>query len=132
MAGVVLDSFALLAYFRDEGGADVVEDLFLQSMRGRFPIHMSEVNYAEVRYMTVRKHGAAAWEPVARLLNTLPIQFHDADRASASSAADFKTRYRISLADAFAAALASLTKSRLITGDREFRPLEKELKIMWI
>ena len=39
---------------------------------------------------------------------------------------------RMSLADAFAAALAKEKKAELITGDPEFKPFEKEIKINWL
>ena len=50
----------------------------------------------------------------------------------ADSAADFKTRFKISLADAFAAALAKEQNAQLVTGDPEFKPLEKEVDITWL
>lgn len=34
--------------------------------------------------------------------------------------------------DAFAAALAKIRNSELLTGDPEFKPLEKEIKINWL
>ena len=36
------------------------------------------------------------------------------------------------LADAFAAALAKTKSAELVTGDAEFKPLEKEIKINWL
>jgi predicted nucleic acid-binding protein len=62
----------------------------------------------------------------------LPIDFHSTSRGLADTAADFKARFKISLADAFAAALAKEKKAELITGDPEFKPLEKEIKITWL
>ncbi len=53
-------------------------------------------------------------------------------RPLADSAADFKARFRISLADAFAAALAKEKKAELVTGDLEFKPLESEIRINWL
>jgi predicted nucleic acid-binding protein len=50
----------------------------------------------------------------------------------AGLAADFQARYRMSLADAFAAALAKEKKAELVTGDPEFKALEGEVKIRWI
>jgi predicted nucleic acid-binding protein len=61
-----------------------------------------------------------------------PIEFHAADRRLADVAAGFKSRFKISLADAFAAALAKERKAELVTGDPEFRALEKEIKIRWL
>ena len=53
-------------------------------------------------------------------------------RALADIAADFKARFKMSLADAFAAALAKEKKAELVTGDPEFRPLHQEIKIHWL
>lgn len=39
---------------------------------------------------------------------------------------------KLSLADAFAAALAKEKKAEFITGDPEFKCLEKEVKINWL
>ena len=50
----------------------------------------------------------------------------------ADTAADFKNRFRMSLADAFAAALAKEKQAELVTGDPEFKLLEKELQVMWL
>jgi ribonuclease VapC len=50
----------------------------------------------------------------------------------ADIAARLKASYPISLADAFAAALAKIHNAELVTGDREFKLLERELKITWL
>ena len=52
--------------------------------------------------------------------------------ALTGTAADFKARFKISLADAFAAALAREKKAELVTGDPEFKPFWKEIKINWL
>jgi ribonuclease VapC len=132
MPAKVLDSFALLAYFRDEPGAEMMENLLVAAGKKDSPLHMTDVNYAEVKYSIVRKDGAEAWTEAAKILEGLPIDFHCTSRALADIAADFKARYKISLADAFAAALAKEKKAELITGDPEFKPLEKEIKVTWL
>jgi predicted nucleic acid-binding protein len=129
---VVFDSHALLRLLRDEPGAEAVEKILTEAARRHESAHMTEVNYAEVQYIVRRKDGEAAWQTVARELVAAPIQFHVADRVLADSAADFKTRFKISLADAFAAALAKEQNAQLVTGDREFKPLEKEIDISWL
>lgn len=131
-ARVVLDSFALIGYFRGEHSSVAVRDLLHQAAAHDTPVLMTEVNYAEVKYQLLRKEGAAAWAQASAILSTLPIEFHSVDRALADNAADFKARYKLSLADAFAAALAKERKAELITGDSEFKPLAKEIKIGWL
>ena len=132
MPAKVLDSFALIAYFRDEPGAETMENLLVTAGKKDSPLHMTDVNYAEVKYSIVKKDGAAAWEKAAQILQGLPIDFHSTTRALADTAADFKARFKMSLADAFAAALAKEKKAELVTGDPEFKAVAKEIKIVWL
>ena len=128
----VLDSYALLTFLRGEPGEDLIAALLEKAGLRDAPLHMTEVNYAEVKYMVVRKDGAERWEQIARELPTLPIEFHPAGRRLAELAADIKANHKLSLADAFAAALAKDRKANLVTGDPEFEALEKEIKITWL
>lgn len=132
MPAKVLDSFALVAYFRDEPGAETVENLLIAANRKGDSLHMTDVNYAEVKYSIIRKDGLTAWAEAAKILEGLPIEFHPTSRALADVAADIKVQHRLSLADAFAAALAKLKNAELLTGDPEFKTLEKEIKIGWL
>ena len=129
---VVFDSHALLSLLRDEPGAEEVEKILTEAARREEPAHMTEVNYAEVQYIVRRKDGEAAWQTVARELVAAPIRFHVVDRVLADSAVDFKTRFKISLADAFAAALAKQQNADLVTGDPEFKALKREIGITWL
>lgn len=132
MATFVLDSYALLAFFRGEEGGAKVRDLLQKAANADRPLHMSDVNYAEVKSMLLKKDGAGAWEQAGDVLKSLPVEFHSTTRALADIAADFKARHKVSLADAFAAALAKDRKAELVTGDPEFKALEKDLKIVWL
>jgi ribonuclease VapC len=132
MPAKVLDSFALLAFFRDEPGAEATESLLISAGKKDSPLHMTDVNYAEVKYSIVKKDGPEAWEEAAKILQGLPIDFHSTNRTLADAAADFKARFKISLADAFAAALAKEKKAELVTGDPEFKALAQEIKITWL
>jgi predicted nucleic acid-binding protein len=131
-AAPVLDSHALLKLLLDEPGAETVSRLLEKASQRDQPVHMTEVNYAEVQYTVRRRDGDAAWAAIANELIAAPIEFHPADRRLADLAADFKTRHRLSLADAFAAALAKDRKTDLVTGDPEFKPLENEININWL
>ena len=132
MPATVLDSFALIAYFRGEPAGVPVKELLQKASEADKPVHMTEGNYAEVKHMILRKDGADGWEEAARVLVALPIEFHPVDRELSDLAADFKSRVSFSLADAFAAALAKKLKAELVTGDAECKALEKELRIQWL
>jgi predicted nucleic acid-binding protein len=128
----VLDSHALLAYFRGEEAGLRVRDLLDKAAAADRPLRMTEVNYAEVKYILLKKDGLAAWQQAEDILRSLPIEFQAADRELADLAAGFESRFSLSLADAFAAALAKKLKAELVTGDPEFKALEKEIRIAWL
>jgi ribonuclease VapC len=129
MPGTVLASHALLALLRDEPGADLVRGLLENAAEKDLSLHMTEVNYAEVQYIVRRREGDAAWLAIAQELQAAPIEFHPVTRSLADVAAGYKARHKLSLADAFAAALAKEKKAELVTGDPEFKALEKEKEI---
>ena len=132
MAATVLDSYALLAFLRGEDSDGKVRRLLEKAGERDQPLHMTEVNYAEVKYIIVRKEGRTRWNQIAADLPALPLEFHPITRSLADTAADLKAQYRISLADAFAAALAKEKKAELVTSNPEFRVMESEIKIKWI
>jgi predicted nucleic acid-binding protein len=132
MATAVLDAHALLAFFRGEGVGVRLKELLHKATTSDRPLQMTEVNYAEVKYMLLKNDGPEAWDQAEDVLKSLPIDFHPATRALADAAAEFKSRFKISLADSFAAALAKEKKAELVTGDPEFKALEKEIKISWL
>jgi ribonuclease VapC len=134
MAAKVLDSWALIAFFEDEAAADAVEELIHRAAQQKHRLYLSAVNWAEIYYTTMREVSQEAAEARAADIATLPIEIVPVaeDLRLARQAAHFKARHRMSLADAFAAALAKEKKAELVTGDLEFKALDKEIKIQWL
>lgn len=134
MANRVLDSWALIAFFEDEPAADAVEEILNQGAQEKHRLFLTSANWAEVYYSTMREVSQAAAEAHAAAIANLPIEIVgiDSDLKLARQAAIYKATYRLSLADAFAAALAKEKKAELVTGDPEFKALEKEIKICWL
>jgi len=128
----VLDSFAVLAYLYDEPGAEKVKSLLVKALEDKAELFLSTVNWAEVAYISKRKSGQLKWQTASDSLLRLPIEIVPADIELANIAAEFKAKHSISLADAFAAALAKLKKAELLTGDPEFKEFEKEIHVNWI
>jgi ribonuclease VapC len=62
----------------------------------------------------------------------LPIHIVTADLELTKQAAVFKANKKMSYADCFAAALAKHRSVELVTGDDEFKQVERELKILWL
>jgi PIN domain nuclease of toxin-antitoxin system len=128
----VLDSFAILALINGEQGSDVVADLLNRTQTDEAKTLMSWINVGEVAYIVERRIGVGQVYQILGNLETTKIDFVDADRTLTLAAAHLKAQYPISYADAFAAALAMREKAILLTGDPEFRALEKELTIQWL
>ena len=134
MAARVLDSWALLAFYKGEPAGAAVEKLIEAAAESERPLLLSAVNWAEVYYTMERAGGRQVAEDMAAQLATLPIEVVGVgdDLKLARLAAQFKASHKMSLADAFAAALAKEKKAELVTGDPEFKGLEKEIKIQWL
>ena len=134
MASKVLDSWALIAFFEDEPAADAVEEIIHRAAQEKHRLYLSVVNWAEIYYITMGEVSLEAAEARAAEIESLPIEIIGVsdDLKLARQAAQFKASHKMSLADAFAAALAREKKAELVTGDPEFKALEKEIKINWL
>jgi predicted nucleic acid-binding protein len=93
---------------------------------------LSVVNWGEVFYITLREAGRERANQIAHAISTLPIEIISADLDLTKQAAEFKAAGKMSYADCFAAALAKLRKAELVTGDKEFKQVEGEVKVLWI
>jgi predicted nucleic acid-binding protein len=132
MAAKVLDSWALMAFFKGEEAAETVETLIHKATADKARLLLCVVNWGEVYYGMWRAGGKAHADEVAADLSRLPIELVDADLHLTKLAATYKAENKMSYADAFAAALAKIKNAELVTGDSEFKPLEKEIKIGWL
>ncbi len=128
----VLDSYSLIAYFEGETGADDMVEIFKLARDSGRGLYLSVVNWGEVYYITLREVGRQQADEVAHVISTLPIQVVPADLELTKRAAEFKASKKMSYADCFAAALAKLRRAELVTGDRDFKQVEGEIKVMWI
>ncbi|MDE2060557.1 MAG: type II toxin-antitoxin system VapC family toxin [candidate division NC10 bacterium] len=128
----VLDSYSLIAYLEGEAGAEKMIELFRLARDSGRDLLVSVINWGEVYYVTLREAGRERADEVAHLIATLPIEVVLADLDLTRQAADFKSSKKMSYADCFAAALAKARKAELVTGDKEFRQVDGEVKILWI
>jgi len=128
----VLDSFALIAYFEDEPGADDVETLLQQAEKADIQLLMSVVNLGEVWYTVARAYSPETADEKWREIQGMAIKIVDADWGITLEAAQFKARWKMAYADCFAAALAKKNNAELITGDPEFKQLSGQVKIRWL
>jgi len=128
----VLDTYSLIAYLEGEAGKDKMIEIFRAARDSGRLLLLSVVNWGEVFHITLREAGRERADHVAHLISTLPIQIISADLDLAKQAAEFKATRKMSYADCFAAALAKSRKAELVTGDKEFKQVEGDVKMLWL
>jgi ribonuclease VapC len=129
---LVLDTWAVIAYLEDEPSAEQIADLIASAHEEDLPVYMTVVNAGEVWYHIAREVSEQDANSSIKELRDLRIQFVDADWELTQEAARFKSQNKMSYADCYAAALAKAKKADLVTGDKEFRPLETLVNILWV
>lgn len=128
----VLDAHGLLVFLEKEPGFEKVESFFVNAVENDKSLLMTSVNFGEVYYIVLRECGQEKAYEIEKIIRTLPINIIDVDLHLAKEAARIKATKKMSYADCFAAALAKMHKGELITGDKEFKGLESDIKIAWI
>lgn len=129
---VILDSWAVMAYFQEEPAAGAVQRILLDAQGGETRLMMSVVNAGEVWYNYDRRVSSEVADERIQMLRTTGVEFVDADWDLTKEASRLKSKHPIAYADCFAAALAKREGGRVVTGDPEFRKLEKEISVTWV
>jgi len=128
----VLDSWALMAFFKGEPAGGAVESLIEKATGEKVRLLLCAINWGEIYYGMWRAGGKAAADSVAEDLSRLPLELVVVDLDLTRQAAAFKATRKMSYADCFAAALAKLRNCELVTGDAEFKEVEGEVKVHWL
>lgn len=128
----VLDSWALLAYFEGQKEGARVKGLLQETAEKGNHLLMSVVNWGEVLYIVESRYGKAKAQDVERIMEQTPIEVIDADKGLTRQAAHLKATHKMPYGDCFAAALALERKAPLLTGDKDFKALERSLRIHWL
>ena len=129
---LVLDTWAIVAYFEDEPSGEQVANLIADAQESGALLAMSVVNAGELWYLMARRSSEADANGAVAELQQLGIRLVEVDWDLARAAASFKSKHRMSYADCFAAALAQRSKAELVTGDSEFKQLDGEINIVWL
>jgi predicted nucleic acid-binding protein len=129
----VVDACGLIAYLRDEPGAEVMEDLMTDPQN---ILSMHAITLGEIYYDTRRMRDATVARQVLADIAMLPIVIvRDLSDDLLISAGEFKVSHRISYADAFVLALARKAGASVITTDHhEFDPIAQtgQVAFRWL
>lgn len=127
----VLDSCALIAYLRKEDGALNVANIFKTAFEKECEIHIHRASVAEVYYDTLRNSDKNKAENMIKDLAILPILFsNNLNNTFITQIGYFKVNHKISFADCFVLALASIKNAIIISSDHHERT--KKLSFLWI
>jgi predicted nucleic acid-binding protein len=130
---VVLDACSLIAYFNVKPGAEIVAGILLEVPLVEIPA----INVLEIAYDSIRRTGEnSAAGAILEAVRQLPISIRwEMDGEILESAARFKARFRIAIADAIALAVVNSRNAPLVSSDHhEFDALETagQSRFIWI
>jgi len=128
----VLDTFALLAYLKDEPAAARIEKVLVVAGKEKCRLFASIINLGEVLYITERRGGVSKAQDALALIRQLPIEILPADEQAVFAAAHIKANHALSYADAFAVAAAIRENAVILTGDPEFESVESVVTVEWL
>jgi predicted nucleic acid-binding protein len=144
-----------MAYLQGEPPVKRIIEIIADAHERGDALLMSVINAGEVWYTIAKRGGTNSADGAIDLIRSLGIEFIDVDWPTTQIAARYKAAGGISFADCFAAALAKIRSSPparggvapasgdevvggdrvscvLLTGDREFKQLEKDINIVWL
>lgn len=132
MTSYVFDSYPLLKLFQQERNYKTVLQLLetiIEKNQKRF-LHI--INFAEIIYLVKKRFGEAEKLRVISAIYDLGFEIIPATDAIVYQAAELKGSYPISFGDCFALATAINQKAVLVTGDTDFRKVEKLIEVHWV
>jgi len=128
----ILDTSALLTFIEDEEGAENVESLLIEAEKGNVTVYLSFISLTEVFYITKKEKGEQEASERLGLIKSLAVHIIESEEPLNIMAGALKADYRISLADAFIAALCQYHQGIIVHKDPEFEqlaPLMQELRL---
>lgn len=128
----ILDTSAILTYIEDEKGSDVIDDILIRAEKGEVRIYIAFVSLTEVYYITIQEKGELEALRRINLIQSLSLTVEESNEGLNLKAGSLKATNRISLADAYIAALCQQHEGILVHKDPEFEslsPLIKEYRL---
>ena len=128
----VIDACAMLAYLNNEDGSTVIEEVLQKGQRQEAKVFLTAMDLAEIYHVILKEEGREKAIKVMVLIRNLPLERVGLDESLLMMAGEIRLQHPLTLGDALVAAVAKSMKAKIITGDRDFKKLEKELDIIWI
>ena len=124
----ILDTSALLTYIEDEEGSEYVEDLLIRGEKGDVAIYLAFISLTEVFYITAKERDASEAFKRVKLIQSLAVRVEESNENLNVRAGSLKAKNRISVADAYIAALCQEYNGILVHKDPEFEKISPRVK----
>jgi len=128
---VVLDTYPLIAFFKDEPGAEDVQGILYKIEKGEIDGLVSSLTLSEIFYILARYMNVEFATPVLKYIKINLERISVSDEI-AEKGGEFKFKCAkdkgLPLADAIIAATAFKEKATLISGEEHFKRIE-EIKV---
>ena len=128
----VFDSHALLKFFQKEKGYEKVLHLLEELKKAGATKYINAINLGEIIYTTKREFGDQKKLEVLANMERLNFKVLPVPNQLIFQAAEYKAQFNISYADCFALASSVEHKAPIVTGDPDFRKVERVAEIFWI
>jgi len=129
---IVIDSHSILSFLNKEGNYEKIGNFFKNAQANNVRLLMSSINFGEVYYIVYRKIGYMKAKELYGAITAIPVEIINPDIETVFLAAQIKATKKMSYADCFTAALAIKTEAANLTGDPEFKEIERKIKILWV
>ena len=128
----LFDSHALLAFFQNEEGAEVVAEIMRKAEEESLDRLICVINLGEIVYVIKRRFGDTKKLEIIARIHQLGIRILPVPESIVFRAAEIKAEYPISFADCFALACSEEYSAVLVTGDPDFKKTDHLVDIKWI
>ena len=137
MTSYVLDACAMVALINGEEGAEIINGLFKQAVKGEIKLCCSIINLLEVYYGFIGDIGIAKTQEIMEEISKTPLKvISNISQKTYHEAARIKgTHRKLSLADAVGIATAIELSGQFVTSDHHeleaIASKETALKFFW-
>ena len=127
-----LDAFAVKAFLAGEPGGEKVKDLLQAAQKEKVKIYIHTINLLEIYYTTLQDVNKSTADEILVRIKDMPVEIVPFKVKDIPIIGEIKAHHKVSLADAFCIATAIEKNAIILTGDPEFKEVEKQVKIIWL
>ena len=129
MKKLMFDTKAIIAFFNNEKGADVVEKLLAEVDCGKAEGYISAITLTEIYYLYSRRVNVDTAKKRVEMLEQSNLKIVPLDERIAVKAGEYKASSSIPVADAIIGASAYFAGAEVVTDDEDFEKM-RDVKIL--